>query len=59
MNAKVELAKERRERFQTGGGSLSTKDGMSSSTSIISGVCQNQMPLSGIFDDDHVDSDSK
>lgn len=57
MNFKKEMATERRERFLTGGGSGSNAISNSTpNTGLVGGVLSQQLPLNGIWDNDHVDS---
>lgn len=54
LKRKKEKARERKERYKTGGGPPVI------STSVLTdSLLENQQPLSGIMDDDHIDSSGK
>ena len=57
--AKNELAEERRQKFKTGGGLSSNTEDKTGTTILVAGVCQDQGPLEGVHDNDHVDSCGK
>ena len=49
-------AEARRERFTTGGGPPPSKDKTDELADLLTGIIEDQQPLDGIPDDDHLDS---
>ncbi|KAJ8270582.1 hypothetical protein GJAV_G00116750 [Gymnothorax javanicus] len=56
LDLKKRNAEARRERFTTGGGPPPSKDQTDELADLLTGIIEDQQPLDGIPDDDHLDS---
>ena len=55
LDLKKSNAEARRERFTTGGGPPPSKDKTDELANLLTGIIEEQQPLDGIPDDDHMD----